>query len=162
MPDIDVTVNSGKYLTYNQLVDISKNTAEYAKSQNGSVFHIHLELLVDKGHTPSYPDINIVEFPVNLEFRWRDRMRTRLILSQNMVVWLDMSIDDFNSLSSKDDYTDAKLEICTCSGSETCHKGRSNPINLSDFDEFYDIIVGGHAENDLNIVGYLQWNMALE
>ena len=31
-----------------------------------------------------------------------------------------------------------------------------------DYDEFYNIIVGGHIENDLNWVYYLQYVMALD
>ena len=162
MPDINVTTNSGKYLTYQQLIAISNSTAEFAKTKNGSTFFSNLDNLVHKAHPPNYLNIATVEFPINLEFKLVDRMRTRLILSNNMSVWLDMTVDEFNSLSSKDDYTDAKLEVCTCTGSETWLKGRSNLINLDDYDEFYNIIVGGHIENDLNWVYYLQYVMALD
>ena len=162
MPDINVTTNSGKYLTYQQLVSISNNTTEWAKTKNGSTFFIDLELLLHRGHTPNYPNIAVHEFPINLEFELVDRIRTRIILSNNMCVWLDMTEDEFNSLSSKDDYTDAKLEVCTCKEGETCLKGRSNLINIDDYDEFYNIIVGGNVGNDVNCVYYLQRVMALD
>ena len=161
MADITVTTNSGKYLTFAQLESISNNSAEHAKTTN-VCFWLDTYMIKDPIVSPRYDDVNTYEWPINLEFKYVDRMRVRIILSPNYVAWLDMTVEEFNALDSKDIYTEANYEKCTCKEGETCHKGRSNLINLDDYDEFYNIIVGGHIEFDENLNRAIQQTMSLE
>ena len=78
-------------------------------------------------------------------------MRVRIILTPNLSAWLDMTQSEFNSLSSKDIYTEAQYERCECKSGETCHKGRSGLLDLDDYDVFNNIIISGHAEEDIAV-----------
>ena len=160
MADITVTTNSGKYLTFAQLESISNNSAEHAKTTN-VCFWLDTDMIKDPIVSPRYDDVNTYEWPINLEFKVIDRMRVRIILSPNTVMWLDMTVEEFNALDSKDIYTESQYEKCECKEGETCHKGRSNLLNLDDYDVFYKVIVGGHLEGDQNVHLGMQETMAV-
>lgn len=151
MADIVVTENSGKYLTFAQLVAISRTTSQYAKTVKGECLWIDTSVIEDANEIPRYDDVNSYEWPVNLEFKVVDRMRVRIILTPNLSAWLDMTQSEFNSLSSKDIYTEAQYERCECKSGETCHKGRSGLLDLDDYDVFNNIIISGHAEEDIAV-----------
>ena len=161
MAEISVTTNSGKYLTFAQLESISNNSAEYSKTTN-VCFWLDIGMIKDPIVAPRYDDINTYEWPINLEFKYLDRMRVRIILSPNMSAWLEMTVEEFNSLSSKDIYTEAQYEKCECKEGESCHKGRSNLLNLDDYDVFYNVIVSAHLEGDTNLHKGVQQTMAVE
>ena len=161
MAEIEVTTNSGKYLTFAQLESISKNSAEHGKTTN-ICFWLDTSVIKDPIAPPRYDDVNTYEWPINLEFKVIDRMRVRIILSPNHSAWLDMTVEEFDALDSKDIYTESQYEKCECKEGETCHKGRSNLLNLDDYDVFYEIIVGGHIEADYNMNHAIQQVMPVE
>ena len=134
MAEVTVTTNSGKYLTFAQLESISKNSAEHAKTTN-TCFWINTDIITDPIMPPRYDDVN--------------------------TYWLDMTVEEFDALDSKDIYTESQYEKCECKEGETCHKGRSNLLNLDDYDVFYKVIVGGHLEGDQNVHLGMQETMAV-